>query len=198
MTHLLTSWQNNKNYFCVIVSTFHWFCNGLYKNLVQRFKLLFMCIWRKGGKLLWKNVSLKKISKWNCFDHTSQNRWKEGQLESMDAWKWLREKKILLNKLTSSVFSGYKVVLSQTTVSRTLYPTTQKQFTQAKKLNKSKKEVRNRQPLQLTSFALSATVKAEGNATRDGFLNFQRRSRFCSGLFLNICDAHCWLATDAG
>lgn len=107
-------------------------------------------------------------------------------------------KKILLNKLTSSVFSGYKVVLSQTTVSRTLYPTTQKQFTQAKKLNKSKKEVRNRQPLQLTSFALSATVKAEGNATRDGFLNFQRRSRFCSGLFLNICDAHCWLATDAG
>lgn len=196
MTHLLTSWQKNKNYFCD-----HWFCNGFFWVIQESSSDLNCCLCVSDVK---GANCYGRMCPWSKFQSEIALTTHHKTAKKKVSWSlWAREsdwekKIIILNKLTSSIFSGYTVVLSQTTVSTTLYPPTQKQFTQPKKLDISKKEVRNRQPLQLTSFALSATVKTEGNGTRGGFLNFQRRSRFCSGLFLNICDAHCWLATDAG
>lgn len=96
-----------------------------------------------------------------------------------------REKNLLLNKLASSIFMtpGCKVVLGQTTVSRTLSPPTQKQFTQPRKLGKSKKEVRNRQSLRLTSFALSATVRLKETERETDFWIFRGARAFAPDCF---------------
>ncbi len=135
-------------------------------------------------------MSLKQISKWNSFDHILQNRKKEGHLESTDAWKWPRGKTLLLNKLTSGIFMTpvCKVVLGQTTVSRTLSPPTQKQFTQPRKLGKSKKEVKDRQSLRLTSFALSATVWLKETERETDFFLFSE----ALALLLRIVFKYVW------
>lgn len=72
---------------------------------------------------------------------------------------------------------GCMVVLGQTTVSRTLSPPTQKQFTHPRKLGKSKIEVRNRQSLRLTSFALSATVRLKETERETDIFKFFRGAR---------------------